>query len=613
MADELVPSVTPVQLGPVVSARALQRDPIAGSIDALQDALRFGTQMYNQKKALVDRENEQFVQNFYAAYEGQEIERTETELAQDFYRKTGKDINTLTRSHARRTSEGSGRIRGRKFTQGLDQAVVEGKIRNVDEFRAAYNEGVKAIDTEYPDNDAYKVGFLERSDQMYEELLAKVFNQDLQTRADHSTNVVAQEMMAEYEEFGTNSDPEVAAVRFVANAREMQAQHKKNFPNMSDEQLEQPFMDTLATAAMSPHLADDVQAAADQLQESGVIWTAENVKQLQVIRNTATRTLDNESELPPREVRDEVRRRINNMSKEYQSKQEFRQKDIDGVVAYAGTYGAKMVNEARIALEGAYSNKESYPVDLAEDLAFLRSMQLANDVSAIRERMSPEWIAGHSRNPESLAVSNSYWNAIKDLEGGSGQWIGDAYSRIGDVALEEQWTTDQKRKVEMAYVQAGEGANWEERSQAQAALEGIITSHKADFAPKTTDQATFAKPKNWHQAHRNVVQYGARALELEEEITAAAEEFLRVELPKEHYYLEPAPWDEQHQEHIARAKLSKLQREQTRVRKQIEKNKRYKDLEERKLGDAGLSAEQALYKNLYGGDAENSAVVETLR
>ena len=627
MADSLVPQVTRVDLPPLPGVSSIRRDPIGAALDNLQASLRFGVERYNEEHSKVQEENFNYVEDYYKAYELAGIEKNEADVAQDFFAQTGVDINTITKSHVRRVDEGTGRIRGLKFSQKLENAVGTGEIKTVEDFQKAFDAGIADLDREFPDRDSLKVGFMERASQTYERLQAAVFDQDLATREQHSFNVSAQEVMTEFDDWRSAPDPENADPLFVARAQDIKLQFQKKFPNASEERVEQPFLDTLATAAIDPEQADDVDEAADKLLESGVITTSAGRKQVAAFRRQALATAEEALAGPTLAQRQALENAVNAQARKFAKSKKFDDKALEKIVQQYGDFGAARVAQMRQHIEGAFETKDTIPTDLQDDLVFLQENLAAGNVDAIKERASkPEWIASHSTDPDHVAIMDRYNRAAETLEGDSSPWIGEAYRRIEEFGAQHDWSADQVQALRMQYGLAAEENAWEKRSESQKAVEDMLTKGQSAFqAQNPITEAPVDPPKTWVQAHRNVILLATTQREAQTQLDEIAARYERLKkfdtvnvrgMSFARDTSQPAPFpqdDERKLAQAARRELETAKKDARDMEKRLRAARRWEQIRSMELDERGLSDQQLLYQRTYNGDPDAARITETFR
>jgi hypothetical protein len=137
-------------------------DPIGMGLAGLQNALTAGIQKANMRQAEDQEEHLKIAEDLYKAYELAGVEKQEQDVADEFFKATGKSIHAYTKSHARRVDSASGRIRARAFTEDLEDRVKSGEFNNVEELQAAWDAEQKDLEAFHPGNIHYAGGFLEQ-------------------------------------------------------------------------------------------------------------------------------------------------------------------------------------------------------------------------------------------------------------------------------------------------------------------------------------------------------------------------------------------------------------------------------------------------------------------
>lgn len=626
-----IPRLTPVSIGAPVSARAMQADPVAAGLSALQSALAHGVDRWNAKEAEVKNERLQQLENIYEAYEQSDIEKTETELAQDVFDKIGVDVHSLTRSHVRRTNEGTGRIRGRTFTQDIEGKVESGEIKTVGAFEAAWNEGVDALDKEFPDNDALKVGFLERSGQMYRPLQAAVFKADLEGRKAQSLDVLGQEMMGEFEALMNAADHEEGVQIFTQNTAQLQIEHEAKFQNASPEEVESTFLDTLATAALNASVSEGVAEAAELLLANNTIHTSGGKKTLAIIRRQAQETSENFYAEPSREIKEQVSAKMNAMTQHWVQKKEFRPQDYDELLKLGGPWAAQQWRPIRASIEsGAGIDETTYTPNMARDLERLYTFVRDGDVKAIDEYTRQDgWLKSMTATPAGTRVVEKFFAAAENIRDDAGQFMRDAYDRIGKKAFEEEWDSEYTRSVERAYTKQAEALSFKVTSESQTELERLLSNASVEWEKKNTPKPQPSeKPGSWHEAKFAYDTFGERyrAAQAEAEqahatlqqITSTLTPARRGPFPRSRSAMalmnpDTTEKEDQLDRRAAIVAHQAAVRKETDLLKKMNAAERAMERHARRLPAGGMSAEQALYFQLYGGSADATDMVNQLR
>lgn len=617
MADN-VRALTPVQIGSIPSSGAFRRDPIGASLDALQDNLKVGLNIYNDQKALQLAENEKALENIYTANELAGIEKTEQEVAAQFKAQTGIDVSTVTRSHTRRVDEGNGRIRGRKMTQELEHEIDTSVIRTPDDFQKAYDAKLKKLQEDANGNDALLIGVLERGGEHYNALQAKVFNADLASRTQHSKDVLGQEAMTEFDEWRASSESSetLRNSTLVTNYREIADMHRKQFVDATDFEVESSFLDTLGTAAITPKTAESVGDAVDLLLEHGLVTSVQGRQVAQQIKNTARQTAETWYGDPSPEVREAVQAHMNTITQKFVKTKQIDQKTMDAMLEIGGPWAAEQAHKLRNNLEGAFDTaKDSgITVDLSQANASLVSLRADLNVNAIEAQLkSPQWVAEMSKTAEGQRMIERYHGAVKEMRGEHRQFLFDAKEHITTVAADEQWTPERLRNTQIAFVRAAETEKIEEASQAMMRANEITSaSSKQHQAENRPGETVNDKPTTWHQAQRSIDLLSKEVETTLAEVTNKQAILQRISPTPSGFGVDPMP-DEQELARDARISLNTAKAKLKTDRRRLAALERRKTLLRRQLDTLGMNEEQRLYHNLYGGTADATHLTDQLR
>jgi hypothetical protein len=301
MADQSTPRrLSKVAIRTVDYAR-YKDDPIGMGLAGLQAALATGIDASNMRQAEEQEEGLRIADDLYKAYELAGVERAESDVADDFFKKTGKSIHAYTKSHARRVDEASGRIRGRNFTEDLHDRVKSGEFNNTAELQEAWDVEEREIEKFHPNNFAYSGGFLEQGAGRFEDLRDAVFNTSLAAREQQSLDVFTAEFESAFDARALSSADDNNAL-FSEAVVDIEMNIRLNNPTISNEAAENVLLNGIEGALAGEHYAD-IEEVSHILDQLGSIKTSEGRLRMKKLIRQAHEVEENRMMDPSDEVK----------------------------------------------------------------------------------------------------------------------------------------------------------------------------------------------------------------------------------------------------------------------------------------------------------------------